>query len=278
MNVAAAERHGPPPCAAHPRATATTTCAGCGLFLCAACAEPEARCLRCRGGGHPVAWEDPTLSTPVALGRTLKALSGAGKFFDQLPWSGGLRAPLTFAALVATLAAAGAALFTAVGTLAGGGALGTLEASLAPLATDADARQGLDLVMQFLRNWQALQLRFALLQVAWAPLLAPLQLVILGALTHGLARLLGGRGSFEATVRAMGYAHGGQILQLVPMAGSTLAALLVLVLTGVGLRRAHGVSPGRAVVLTLWPIPVALLFGCLLLGLVVSRVMPILLR
>lgn len=269
---------GPPPCAAHPRAPATTTCRGCALFLCEACAEPEPRCLRCRSGGHPVPWEDATLGTPVALGRTLKALSGAGRFFDQVPWSGGLRAPLTFAALTATLGALGAGLFTALGALAGGGLLQQLEGSLAPLATTPDARQALDMLLQVMRNLQATQLRFAVLQVAWTPLLVPLQLMILGALTHGLARLLGGRGSFEATVRAMGYAQGGQVLHAIPMAGGTLAALLVLVLTGVGLRRAHGVSPGRAAVLALWPIPAALLFGCLFLGLLVSQLAPILAR
>ncbi len=265
-----------PPCASHPRATATTTCQGCGLFLCGECAAPEPRCARCRGAGHPVAWEDPTLGAPTAFGRTLKALGGGATFFDRLPWSGGLRPPLTFAALAATLLAVVNAAFTAASGLVAGGSLASLNAQLAPLATTREARQALDMVVQLVGQLQGLQLRYALLEAATAPIMVPLELVIMGALTHGLARLLAGRGTFEATVRAMAYAKGAVVLGVVPVIGAPLSTLAALLLTGMGLRRAHGVTPMRAAVLTLWWIPVMAVFGCLFLALIAWRVAPIL--
>lgn len=265
-----------PPCASHPRATAATTCHGCGLFLCGDCAAPEPRCARCRGAGHPVPWEDPTLASPAAFGRTLQALSTGATFFNQLPWTGGLRAPLTFAALAATLVAVVNAAFTAVSSLVAGNSIASLKAQLAPLAQTAEARQLLEQVTQLLAQLQGMQLRFALLDVATSPVMVPLELVIMGALTHGLARALGGRGTFEATIRATAYAKGAVVLAVVPMIGAPLSTLAVLLLTGMGLRRAHGVTPMRAAVLTLWWIPVVAVFGCLFLGLFMWRVAPIL--
>jgi hypothetical protein len=267
----------PPPCASHAREAATTTCHGCGLFLCAGCAAPEPRCARCRGAGHPVPWEDPSLGVAPAFGRTLKALSTGATFFNQVPWSGGLRAPLTFTALATTLTAVVTGAFTIVSAKLAGGSLAGLHEQLRGAAPDAQMRQTFDLIFQAVERLQGMQVRFALLDMAWSPVLAPLQLLIMGALTHGLARALGGRGSFEATVRAMGYASGAVVLGVVPMIGAPLSTLAVLILTGMALRRAHGVTPMRAAALTLWWIPVMAVFACLFLGLFASRVAPILL-
>lgn len=222
-------------------------------------------------------WEDPTLGSPIAFGRTLKALTGGGTFFDRLPWSGGLRAPLTFTSVAATLTALLTGLFTAGSTLVMGSSLSALQSQLAAAAPGGEARQVFELVFQLADQLQTMKLRFALLEVLWSPVLAPLQLVIMGALTHGLARLLGGRGSFEATVRAMAYASGAVVLRVVPVIGPPLSLLAVLLFTGQGLRRAHAVTPMRAAALTLWWIPVTAVFGCLLLSLLLWRVLPILL-
>jgi hypothetical protein len=268
-----------PPCAAHVRAPATTTCRGCGLFLCGECAAgaAEPRCPRCRSAGHPVPWEDPTLGSATAFWRTLRALTGVTTFFSQLPWTGGLRAPLSFAAVATTIGALGAGLMIALQAGVMGSLLGTTRETFMGAAPDAAARELVQLMFNTTAMLQQLVLRYTLFEIVTAPLLAPLQLLIMGALTHGVARLLGGRGTFEATVRAMSYAAGAQVLRVVPFMGNPLAALAGLLLVAVALRRAHGVSPARAAVLTLWWLPVMAAFLCLFTGLVVSRVAPILL-
>jgi hypothetical protein len=130
------------------------------------------------------------------------------------------------------------------------------------------------MIFELAKNLQAIELRVTLGLALLTPLLAPLELLIMGAITHGLARALGGKGSFEATVRAQGYAAGAQVLRAVPLVGGTLSALAVILLTASGLRRAHGVSTSRALVLTLWWIPVVVVFGCLFLTLFLGSVVP----
>lgn len=268
-----------PPCAMHVRALAATTCRGCGLFLCTECAggAVEARCSRCGSAGHPVPWEDPALGAATGFWRTLRALTGVTTFFAQLPWTGGLRAPLSFAAVAATIGALGAGLMIAVQAGLMGSLLGAARQTFMGAAPDAASRELIEFLFNTIATLQGLVLRFTLFEIATAPLLAPVQLLIMGALTHGVARLLGGRGSFEATVRAMGYAAGAQVLRVVPLMGNPLAALAGLLLTAVALRRAHGVSPGRAAVLALWWLPIVAAFLCLFAGLFVSRVLPVLL-
>lgn len=216
-------------------------------------------------------WEDPGRGAGAAFLGTLEALARGAGFFDQLPWTGGLRAPLTFTALAATLAAVVDGALTALSALTAGTSLEALRQQLQAAAPGGQTRQ-LDLVLQVVAQLQSMQLRFALLHAATSPVLAPLQLLIMGALTHALARALGGRGTFEATVRAMGYAGGAVVLSVVPVIGGPISTLAVLILTGMGLRRAHGVTPAKAAVLTLWWIPVACVFLCLFVGLFAARV------
>lgn len=257
-------------CSSH-RLPSVTTCAGCGLFLCPTCGGDAgagaARCARCRGAGHPVAWEDPTLSAPVAFGRTLRALTSPDAFYAALPWTGGLRAPLTFATTAATLGAGVAALFAVVAGAAMGGAIGGMKSLLLQLAPTPEVRDLYRAIFDAFQAYAANAPRLAIGGALLTPLLAPLQLLVLAAITHALARTLGGQGTFEATVRAQGYAMGGQVLRAVPGPGPALAVVIELLLTGTGLRRAHGVSTGRAIVLTLWPFPVAAVFLCLFLAL-----------
>lgn len=269
-----------PPCAAHVRAVATTTCRGCALFLCAECsasAGDEPRCLRCRGAGHPVPWEDPTLGAAKGFWRTLRALTGVTTFFAQLPWTGGLRAPLTFAAVATTIGALGAGLMLALQSGVMGVVLGVMRRSFMSAAPDASSRELVELLFSTIGTLQQFALRYTIFEIGSSPVLAPVQLLIMGALTHGVARLLGGRGTFEATVRAMGYAAGANVLRVVPLMGNPLAALAGLLLVAVALRRAHGVSPGRAALLAVWWLPFVVVFLCLFTGLVVSRIAPILL-
>jgi hypothetical protein len=267
-----------PACSAHPRARAVLTCAGCGLFLCGECAIEGGRCPRCRGAGHPIAWEDPTVSRPIAFWRTFKALGGVGKFFALLPWSGGLRAPLSFAATAATVGAVGDWAISALanlvfgwliaavlgGGLTSGGGSSSSLADFAPAEYHDLFARGQQVLDQVSHSWEQL----AILALLLTPVVTVLDLYVSGAITHALARLLGGRGTFEATIRAMAYATGAETLKPIPLVGSTLATFGGLVLSITGLQRAHGVSGPRAFVLALWKLPVLIVLGavCLLLA------------
>jgi hypothetical protein len=118
----------------------------------------------------------------------------------------------------------------------------------------------------------ALALQLEAANLALAPLNAALELVVLSALTLGVARLLGGKGTFEATVRALGYASGAATLHLVPLIGGSLSALAWLILAIAGLRRAHGLPVGRAILAGAWWIPVALVVALTLGALVIGAV------
>lgn len=261
-----------PPCSSHTRTPAATTCVGCGLFLCADCGVGD-RCARCKGAGHPVPWEDSTLRAPTAFLRTLKALTRTAEFHATLPWTGGLRAPITFAVTAAMIGALAAVAFTALTALVGGGAMDAMRATVLKTAPDSEVRELYRLLFDLAKGAQAAELRMAVGLALLTPLLVPIELLIMGAITHGLARSLGGQGTFEATVRAQGYAAGGQVLRVVPFVGGTLSFLAVVLLTVSGLRRAHGVTTPRALVLALWWIPVVAVFGCLFLALFVGNVL-----
>lgn len=252
-----------PPCASHPRAQATTTCAGCGLFLCGPCAP---RCARCSGAAHPIPWEDPNLGALAGLWRTLRALVSADAFFAAAPWTGGLGRPIAFAALVATVGAVGALVYGLLGGAAIGLVVDRLVASLLP-ALSAGERQ---LVVTLREHWRVFGPALARVELGvtvLTPLLTVGQLLILSAISHPLARRLGGTGTFEGTLRALAYGSGAAVLRLVPLVGGTLATLGTLAFTMVALRRAHGLSTGRAFLVAAWPIPV---FGLVFAGLLAA--------
>jgi hypothetical protein len=103
----------------------------------------------------------------------------------------------------------------------------------------------------------------ALSGVMLSPLEAALSLFVLAALTHPVARWLGGKGTFEGTFRVLAYASAAQVIKLVPILGLPLAMVGGLILTVGGMRRAHGLSGGRSLVATLWWVPFAILIVAL---------------
>lgn len=256
-----------PPCASHPRASAKTTCAGCGLFLCAPCAEPAPRCARCSGAAHPIPWEDPNLAGVggrlAGFWRTLKALISADAFFSRAPWTGGLGRPIAFAALAATVGAVASLLYGLVTSAALGLLVDQVVTALLP-ALSGSERKVLASTLEQARALGPAMARVEVGLTVLTPLLTVAQLLILSALSHPLARRLGGTGTFEGTLRALAYGSGAGVLRVVPLMGGTLATLGTLAFTMIALRRAHGLSGGRAFLVAAWPIPV---FGLAILGL-----------
>lgn len=243
-----------PPCPAHPKQPATTACRGCGLFLCPACAPDEPRCPRCRGAGHPIAWEDPARGGAGGLLSTLLAAFNAEGFFAPAPWSGGLRRPLWFSVIVATGATVLGALIVFVSTL-----LVALLVRSGALPADA-AR-----LIERLLSPSGLLMQAQVALILLTPLLAAMDTLVFAAVSHLIARAWGGQGSFEATLRVTAYSAAAEVFRLVPVVGALGLVFGRVAIAAVGLRKAHGLPAGRAWLAAGWWVLAGLVLALLAL-------------
>ena len=78
-------------------------------------------------------------------------------------------------------------------------------------------------------------------------------------LWHVLLKLLGGKGSFQQTLRVVGYGSGTAAWLLIPVAGALLAPLMKLSLYYHGFREQHGLSRFRTILAL--AVPLLLLGG-----------------
>ena len=187
------------------------------------------------------------------------------EFFTEATRPAGLRAPLTFGAAAAT---AGAICQATLGLASTWLTLSSLTRLAAHVTQDPQLmRQLAPAARTLLLEADAIAVRLfgalagaSLVSIALAPLAAVLGLLVLAALTHPIARWLGGCGSFESTVRVLGYASVAQLFAVIPGA----APVVSLVLVTVGIQRAHGLSTPRSLLAAGWWIPLA--FAALVAG------------
>jgi hypothetical protein len=220
-----------------------------------------------------VPWEDPRRPRLRSWLATLAALSEPERFFGLLPWRGGLRAPLSFAVLSSTVGACGSSLFGLLSALGMSASLEPLLQAILAAAPPGQSQAMRDQLPALVEALHTAAIRMQLASLLLAPLSALLHALVISALTHPLARWLGGKGSFEATFRVVGYAAGARALDAVPGLGALLALVCGVLLTTVGLRRAHGLGTGRALVLATWWIPLGALFLLALAAAVAAVVM-----
>ncbi len=95
--------------------------------------------------------------------------------------------------------------------------------------------------------------------IVWAvvaPIFAVICLFIVSAIYHVLLLLFGGaRFPFETTFRVVSYAAGSTgLVHLLPICGSVIGSVWNIVVTIIGLARAHETSSGRAAAAVLVPI------------------------
>lgn len=91
--------------------------------------------------------------------------------------------------------------------------------------------------------------------VIFLPMALVLGIFLGSGMTHGMLMLVGGaKKGFEATFRVMCYSHGTcALLQLIPFCGSLVFAVYGMVVSVVGLARAHGIEVWQALVAVLLP-------------------------
>jgi len=87
---------------------------------------------------------------------------------------------------------------------------------------------------------------FTLLTIA-LPLAVAFSICSGSVLTHLSLMIVGGnRKGFEETFRAVSYSFGGSLFGIIPIIGSTIGTLYILILTIIGIKEGHGLSTGRA--------------------------------
>jgi len=112
-------------------------------------------------------------------------------------------------------------------------------------------------------------------------LLSPLIVLVLvylnAAVTHASAMILGqAKRGFAATFAAAAYGLAPMVLLLVPGCGGIVAPVWSAVLTGIGLRQLHGITPGGAAAAVLGPYVLICCGGCMLavtIGVIMGRSM-----
>ena len=104
--------------------------------------------------------------------------------------------------------------------------------------------------------------------VIFMPLVTLIFLWLNALVTHLFALILGqNRKGFAATFTACAYAMAPMALMVIPVCGSLIALVWVVVLIGIGMKRTHDVSPGGATAVALGPY---VLFCCALCALSVA--------
>jgi hypothetical protein len=186
-----------------------------------------------------VAWENPT-----AGGRLKRwwstwgsSMAGPGEFWRRMPLEGGHRRPLSYAWYPIAQLLTVLMPFVLLGTA---------------LACD---------------SWLAnIRVHETIWTAAIFLLLYPLTYVFTALATwitaiawHVPLKILGAKGNFEGTVRAVAYNSGAQIWHLIPVAGSIVAVVMGTVLNYHAFRNVHSMSKGRAAFAAALPLVMAVL-------------------
>jgi hypothetical protein len=171
-----------------------------------------------------------------AFGRTWAGASLRPRtFFRALPDSGSIGAALLYYVPLG-IAVAGADLFW---TMVRGPAALEREEVLGRIDLG-----GIDPVVGFLLS----------------PVVLLASLVVSAAATHLLLRLFGGANrDFGVTTRVFAYCYSPQILGVVPVAGSVMGFVWMVVVAVIGLREAHETTLGRVLPAVMIPVVLALI-------------------
>ncbi len=107
-----------------------------------------------------------------------------------------------------------------------------------------------------------------------APIFAALILFVMAGLRHLLVMLIVGsqNAGFEATLRVQAYAFATRIVWWIPILGALVGFVYGLYLSVVGIREVHATTTGKAALVVLIPVAVALLLLAVLAALIGAAV------
>jgi hypothetical protein len=96
------------------------------------------------------------------------------------------------------------------------------------------------------------------------PFMVGIPIFIGSAVLHLCLMIVGGnRKEFQMTFRVVSYSWGGYLFGIVPFIGGTIGWIYALILAIIGIREAHGISSGKAVLAVFLPIIVVAGLGIL---------------
>jgi hypothetical protein len=176
-------------------------------------------------------------SIPSAFVRTWRgAALRPGSFFAALPEHGSLGAALLYYLPLGILISAANALW---------------EATSGGLNPERDAVLGGGEITAL----------SPLVQFLLSPLILLLSLLLAAGVTHLLLRLFGGASrDFGFTTRLFAFAYSPQLLGVIPVIGTAIGFIWMVIVAIVGLREGHRTTTGRAAAAVLIPVVIGLLF------------------
>ena len=124
-----------------------------------------------------------------------------------------------------------------------------------------------------IRNFLAISYTIALIIIIFCmPLWVAFSILLWSGVTHFcLSIVRGNRKGFEVTFRAISYSYSARLFHIVPFIGSTIGFVYRILLAITGVREAHGITTGRALIAILLPLIV-------LVGIVMVILLPLYIR
>ena len=189
------------------------------------------------GAAYGVPWEtEPNAGFFSRWWRTWSgSMFNAENFFSSMRWDGGIKAPLTYVLGLAGQVV-GLALLCGVPFL-------LLFLASGPRIAHGNAAMATPVI-----------LFVAVLYVASYVGAVLVSTFISAAIYHVCALMMGGRGTYEASYRAVCYSFGSNVWMLIPYLGAIVQLVFHFIAMTHALSYAHGITKGRAFVATLLPV------------------------
>ena len=106
---------------------------------------------------------------------------------------------------------------------------------------------------------------FLVFAIILIPFWVAFSIVVGSGVIHLCVMIVGGnRKGFEATFRVISYSHSATLFYIVPLIGTFVGGVYLMILAILGVREGHGISTGKAVLAVLLPLIIVFGLGILL--------------
>ncbi|MGQ9706783.1 MAG: YIP1 family protein [bacterium] len=227
-------------CFFHTRKRAIAVCDDCGAFFCAECGAivggERVLCKKCIGRDYgPARWEKTFAGGGVLnFLKTLKdVLISPTRFFHSVDGKMPISSVILFAIICEVLGM--------IAVVIWGGPKDYFYLIF-----------GEDITTKVMPH-----LNLALIMAS--PFIAVVSLFTIAGIYQAFARLFGGKGSYLATLKVIGYSSSANLIVFIPYVGGILSIFYGLILYSRGFSRVHQIGPFRSAALALLPIMILLL-------------------